>query len=374
LQAYSDTDFTSIGNLFQFPVDMVYVDSNGNLVIEGTLYGLLPGASFLDITLVKLSSMATFVASSTVCEPLTSTETAECVLSFSKPWVAVNDGQENVSGDDYNLEVAVYQGSVFSRHANLQFGINYVVAANPNIIESDSVITSISFYNSDYSKIDTLPYTSNDTIYLENSLEKSANALPSYYSMTLNQGYLCCVPSSEVIPSYNPQTGTGGCAIPTPQMTQFAVLGALPNAVTIIPAGAAPDNGEYRLAIQLSKILQPFTETQICAILLTSRFIQASNGRRLLLDSRKIAKALSSAPWTQIYPYSIAFFDLYNSTNFNANGTQYNLEASKLSNAAKAGIIGGVVGGVSLVIIIIATIAGTLVIAHLYWKYAKSKL
>jgi len=58
LQAYSDTELTSIGNLF--PVDMVYVDSNDNLVIEGTLYGLLFGASFLDISFVKLSYIAMF--------------------------------------------------------------------------------------------------------------------------------------------------------------------------------------------------------------------------------------------------------------------------------------------------------------------------
>jgi hypothetical protein len=102
---------------------MVYVDSYSNLFIEVTLYRLLPGSSFLNIAFIKLSCMAMFVAFSRVREPLSINKTAECILSFSKPWFAVNDDQQDV-GDDYNLEVVVYQGSVFSRHANLQFGIN----------------------------------------------------------------------------------------------------------------------------------------------------------------------------------------------------------------------------------------------------------
>ncbi len=124
MQAYSGAEFTSISSLFQFPVDILYIDSNDNLVIEVKLYGLLPRASFLNIAFVKLSWMAMFVAFSTVCEPLSSTETAEYIFFFSKPWFAVNDGQQDVGDDDYNLEVVLYQGWVISRHANLKFGIN----------------------------------------------------------------------------------------------------------------------------------------------------------------------------------------------------------------------------------------------------------
>jgi hypothetical protein len=57
----------------------------------------------------------------------------------------VNNDQQDVGDDDYNLEVIVYQDSVFCRHANLQFAINYVVAANPNIIESHSVINCVNY-------------------------------------------------------------------------------------------------------------------------------------------------------------------------------------------------------------------------------------
>jgi hypothetical protein len=70
---------------------MLYVDSNVNLVIELTLYGLLPHASFLDIAFIKLSCMAMFVAFSTVCEPLSIIDIAEYIFSFSEPWFAVND-------------------------------------------------------------------------------------------------------------------------------------------------------------------------------------------------------------------------------------------------------------------------------------------
>jgi hypothetical protein len=103
---------------------MVYVDSNFNLAIELTLYGLLPRASFLDIAFIKLSCMATFVAFSTVCERLSIIDTAEYISSFLEPWFTVNDDQQDVSDDDYNLEVVVYQDSVFSKHANLQFAMN----------------------------------------------------------------------------------------------------------------------------------------------------------------------------------------------------------------------------------------------------------
>jgi hypothetical protein len=37
-------------------------------------------------------------------------------------------------------------------------------------------------------------------------------------------------------------------------------------AVTIVSTVTATDDGEYHLAIQPSKILQPFTETNICNI------------------------------------------------------------------------------------------------------------
>jgi hypothetical protein len=60
-------------------------------------------------------------------------------------WFTVNDDKQDVSDDDYNLEVIVYQGSVFFKRAYLQFGINYVVAANPNIIESHSVINYVNY-------------------------------------------------------------------------------------------------------------------------------------------------------------------------------------------------------------------------------------
>jgi hypothetical protein len=108
--------------------------------------------------------------------------------------------------------------------------------------------------------------------------------------LALNQDYLC-VPSSEVIPSYKPQTNTGGCAIATSQIIQFAVLWTLQKAATIVSTGTATDDGEYRLAIQPSKILKPFAEAQMFTILLTSALIHAINGRSLLLDLRKIAKA-----------------------------------------------------------------------------------
>jgi hypothetical protein len=109
--------------------------------------------------------------------------------------------------------------------------------------------------------------------------------------LALNQDYLCCVPSSEVIPSYKPQTNTGGCSIATSQIIQFAVLWTLQKAATIVSTGTATDDGEYRLAIQPSKILKPFAEAQMFTILLTSALIHAINGRSLLLDLRKIAKA-----------------------------------------------------------------------------------
>jgi hypothetical protein len=67
--------------------------------------------------------------------------------------------------------------------------------------------------------------------------------------LALNQYYLCYVASSEVIPSYKPQANTGGCAIATFQMIQFAVLWTLKKAVTIVSAGTATDNGEYHLGI-----------------------------------------------------------------------------------------------------------------------------
>jgi hypothetical protein len=57
----------------------------------------------------------------------------------------VNDDQQDVGDDRYNLEVVVYQVSVFSWHANLHFGINYVAAANPNIIESHFVINCVNY-------------------------------------------------------------------------------------------------------------------------------------------------------------------------------------------------------------------------------------
>lgn len=103
---------------------MLYVDSNINLVIELTLYGLLPRASFLNIAFIKLSCMAMFVAFSTVCEPLSIIDTAEYISSFLEPWFTVNDDQKDVSDDDYNLEVVLCQASAFSRHANLQFVMN----------------------------------------------------------------------------------------------------------------------------------------------------------------------------------------------------------------------------------------------------------
>jgi len=65
----------------------------------------------------------------------------------------------------------------------------------------------------------------------------------------------------------------------------------LPKAVTIVSAGTASDNREYRLAIQPSKILHPFEETKICAVLHISNFIQARSCRSLLLYPRKIAKS-----------------------------------------------------------------------------------
>jgi hypothetical protein len=74
-------------------------------------------------------------------------------------------------------------------------------------------------------------------------------------------------------------------------MIQFAILYALPKAVTIVSTGTVTDDGEYHLAIQPSKILQLFTETQIFTILLTSGLIHAINGDNLLLDLRKITKA-----------------------------------------------------------------------------------
>jgi hypothetical protein len=74
-------------------------------------------------------------------------------------------------------------------------------------------------------------------------------------------------------------------------MIQFAVLWTLQKAVIIASAGTETDDGEYRLGIQPSKVLQLFTEAQIFAILLTFALIHAINGRSLLLDLRKITKA-----------------------------------------------------------------------------------
>jgi hypothetical protein len=87
------------------------------------------------------------------------------------------------------------------------------------------------------------------------TLKQYVDALPSYYNLALNQDYLCCVLSSEVIPSHKQQVGTISCAIPTTQMMQFAVLWALPKFAAIVSTNTATDDSEYRLAIQPFKIL-----------------------------------------------------------------------------------------------------------------------